>query len=293
MANFCGNCGKKSTQKRIINQNTSLCNECTPPIDQKTVPTIDPDCMMGELCFRDFRDWFKNEVDVLVSRKVKEETGTLSKEILSVKNENKLMNDELKKLKIQVDALVEEVKEMKNENETLKKTGDNNLKYLVNLDRNIRRSNIMVMGVSESTSLKINPHGRESTTDKDKITDLLNYLEVNDQVEIVNSFRCGKEADESEGKIRPIKIEMKNGEMVGLILSKAKKLKDLNLKIYFKPDKTVKEREEFQRLFEKKKELMISHPTDEGNDDRVTLIKGVLKVDGRIVDRYNSPQTIF
>ena len=77
------------------------------------------------------------------------------------------------------------------------------------------------------------------------------------------------------------------------IISKAYKLKDLNKKIFLKPDKSFKEREEFQRLLKKKAECMLSHPTEEGQDSRVVLKKGVLKVDGVEVDRYQSPQTLF
>ena len=92
---------------------------------------------------------------------------------------------------------------------------------------------------------------------------------------------------------RPLKIELKNGEMAAEIITNSKNLKPLNMKIFFKPDKTLKEREEYQRLLKRKNELMVSHPTEEGGENRVVLQKGVLTVDGVVTDRYKTPQTIF
>ena len=129
-----------------------------------------------------------------------------------------------------------------------------------------------------------------SAGDEDKIKALLKFIKVNTSVELVSQSRLGTSGGEG---IRPIKIGLKNGDMARVIIKEAHNLKALNKKIFFKPDKSVKEREEFQRLLKKKEEYMASHPTGDGQDSRVTLQKGVLKVDGVEVDRYKSPQTIF
>ena len=139
----------------------------------------------------------------------------------------------------------------------------------------------------------------EAEGDKDKINALLDYINVRNQVKIVSQFRLGKKEDreedddEEEESKRPIKIILKNSDMAMLITSNAKLLRPLDQKIFFKPDKSVKEREEFQRLLKKKNEYMISHPTEGDNDSRVVLKKGLLTVDGVVVDRYKTPQTIF
>ena len=147
----------------------------------------------------------------------------------------------------------------------------------------------MVLGLSENEDLTIG--GDTVHEDKQKIDKLLNFIGVDiEQIEIVSFSRLG--SSEYEG-IRPIKMMLKNSDMVSLIISKAPQLKNLNKKIFFKPDKSLKEREEFQRLLKKKGELMIAHPTDDGQEPRVVLQKGVLKVDGVEVARYQSPQTIF
>ena len=87
-------------------------------------------------------------------------------------------------------------------------------------------------------------------------------------------------------------MTMKNGDMVRIIISKAPQLKALDKKIFLKPDKSVKEREEFQRLLKRKEEAMIDHPAANGQE-RVTLKNGSLTVDGVEIDSYKPPQTIF
>ena len=151
----------------------------------------------------------------------------------------------------------------------------------------------MLFGVPENEDMMIN--GIEAAGDKEKIDVLLDYIRVKDDVEILSFARLGKPAEEDgeEDKKRPIKIVLKNSEMAALITANAKLLRPLDLMIFLKQDKTKKEREEFQRLLKKKNEYMLSHPTAEGAAPRVVLVKGELKVDGAVLDQYNTPQTIF
>ena len=150
-------------------------------------------------------------------------------------------------MKTKVNKITETLKETKKERDDLKKTTMNNLKYLVNHDRNSRRCNVMLFGVPENEDMMIN--GIEAAGDKEKIDVLLDYIRVKDDVEILSFARLGKpaEEDEEEDKKRPIKIVLKNSEMAALITANAKLLRPLDRMIFLKPDKTVKEREEFQR----------------------------------------------
>ena len=80
------------------------------------------------------------------------------------------------------------------------------------------------------------------------------------------------------------------------VLLNAKKLNDLkddDINIYVKPDKTKSEQTEFQRLGKKKEELLLKYPTVDENNPRVTLKKGSLQVDGVEVDKYEPVQTLF
>ena len=50
---------------------------------------------------------------------------------------------------------------------------------------------------------------------------------------------------------------------------------------------------EFQRSDKRKQELLQQYPVDEGAPSRVVLDKGVLKLDGVVVDEYKAVQTLF
>ena len=289
MAPNCTKCNKKSTKTRLIDTETGECNECS---DTARIPAINLDLMLSELSVRDFTVWFKHELDDVIQKKVVEATKAVVKDVENVKKDLKKAKDEIKDLTTKVNSLSASLTETKKERDELKKVSSNNLKYLINHDRNVRRSNVMLFGVPEKENMIIN--GAEAKDDDGKINSLLAHLKVVDNVEIVYHTRLGKESeDSSEDLKRPIEIVMKNSNMSWLITSNSHLLKSLNQKIFFKPDKTPKEREEFQRLLKKKEECMLSHPTEEGSDSRVVLKKGVLTVDNRVIDRYNTPQTLF
>ena len=110
-------------------------------------------------------------------------------------------------------------------------------------------------------------------------------------------FRLGKKIntnDDNEGRYRcrPIKIIFHSAAMANKVLLKSRVLRDLygeTVKMYFKPDKTQSEREEYTRLGKLKTVLMERHPTPDGGDPRVVLRYGRLYVDNAEVDSYRSP----
>ena len=170
----------------------------------------------------------------------------------------------------------------------LKAVGQNNLKYLVNLDRNIRREHIIIFGVpEEGTDLEANDV--TAKTDVEKCDFILRHIEV--PMDNVHPFRLGQP---TAGKVRPIKLKCTSSSIVGPILKASKKLKDLpNQTIYIKPDKTKAEVTEYQRLGKRKAELLLQYPVAEGEEQRVVLEKGILKVDGVQVDEFKSSQSLF
>ena len=297
MPGHCTECGRKGTKSgsRVLNTETNQCSDCVAPTEgvegasARTRTTVNPDSMLGELSFRDFTEWFKGEVGDMISKKVEEATKDIKKEVDSVKKSAKTANDDIAGMKTQIESLKTSLQTVQDENKQLKKTCANNLKYLINSDRNTRRSNIMVLGLSEQEDLTINENTAQD--DKEKIDSLMDYIGIgSENVDIVSYSRLGKEGQEG---VRPIKMTMKNSDMAKTILSNAPQLKTLNKKIFLKPDKSFKEREEFQRLLKKKEECMLSHPSTEEGPERVILKNGVLKVDGVEVDSYKPPQTIF
>ena len=108
---------------------------------------------------------------------------------------------------------------------------------------------------------------------------------------IVDCFRLGSIVDD---KVRPIKVRFISPASVTSILTNSKKLSDSpDRKIYVKPDKSKSENTEFQRMGKRKEELLQQYPTENENEPRVTLVKGVLKLDGTEVDRYQPVQSLF
>ena len=289
----CTKCGRKGTKSgtRKVNEQTKICSDCVSE-NEEGETAFDPDCKLGALSFREFSAWLKTEFSSLIDKKVEEATKDILSELGDVKktaNENK---KEVGVLKTKVDKLAEELKDVKAENEKLRSTGSNNLKYLVNLDRNTRRSNLILLGVPEQEDLTINQTSYKD--DEDKIDALLTHIGVKNEVEVNSFTRLGKKSDNDESELkRPLKIVMKKCEMVSSVLINAKKLRGLDKMIFFKPDKSKKERDEFQRLLKKKNESELSHPTGDGQPKRVVLEKGVLTVDGVVIDRYKTPQSIF
>ena len=192
-------------------------------------------------------------------------------------------------------AILEQGKTVATNSDSCKKNKsvvDNNLKYLINLDRNIRRKNVVMFGIPENTTLNI---GGEHTTDIDKRDALFDFMGCPDDLEITDCFRLGKPALDSD-KPRPLKISFLTKGNAESVLLNAKKLNDLKndgVNIYVKPDKTKSEQNEFQRLGKKKEELLLKYPTVDENNPRVTLKKGSLQVDGVEVDKYEPVQTLF
>ena len=165
-------------------------------------------------------------------------------------------------------------------NKDIKQTGESNLKYLINADRNLRKHNIMLFGVSEDDDLVFkDANGDENhraSDDEEKVSALLLFL-GSDAAELSYFQRMGK----PNGNPRPLKVILKSVMEAQKVISNSKKLNDLEMNIYAKPDKTKKEAEEFKRIGKRKAELLLQHPTTDPDNPVVTLKKGVIRVNGR------------
>ena len=71
----------------------------------------------------------------------------------------------------------------------LMKTSDDNLKYLINLDRNKRRHNTVCFGIPEDETLDIG--GQSYNSDFEKVDGLLAFIGVN-TTNITDMFSLGK-----------------------------------------------------------------------------------------------------
>ena len=209
-----------------------------------------------------------------------QEISKLKKELTEVK---KSAQENVSGLDNRVNALEQDAKKQKT-------VSDNNLKYLINLDRNDRRKNVIIFGVPED-GVNLTIREATATTDDDKCKLLLGFIEAPVYEKVMEMFRLGKA---TEGKVRPIKLKLQSSTDATAIFDVKEKLKDVNdHTIYIKPDKTKAEVEEFRRIGNRKQELIEQYPVPEGETPRVVLGKGVLKLDGVKVDEFKPVQSLF
>ena len=208
------------------------------------------------------------------------EVKQLKKEVSDFK---KSANDSISSFGTRATNLDSEVKK-------LKTVSENNLKYLINLDRNDRRKNVILFGVPEINN-ELTIGNTVASSDTEKCDLILRYIGAPIIEKVVEIFRLGKPVD---NKVRPMKLKLSSSEDATTILSAKGKLNNLEgVTIYLKPDKTKAEVAEFQRLGKRKQELLQQYAVEEGTPPRVVLDKGVLKLDGVKVDEYKSEQSLF
>ena len=304
---FCSLCGKKPTKNRILDPTTATCTDCSKndpeattgaaaaaPDPDAEAPDINDDTALSDIRFGDLKTWLRGELRSSIKQIVKEEMKT---ELVSVRksiSDVKTLADENKQStaanSTRLDAISENIKTMEQGHNEVVSMSKNNLKYLVNLDRNERRQNIIIFGVPE-TDLVVDNVTADSDIKKCQALFRVMNVEEECRAAIKDVFRLGNITEDDAGKRRPLKVKFLSSKPVSEILKASKKLKEIQGEnIYVKPDKTKGEQEEFKRIGERKTALLAEY-----NDDaeRVKLTKGVLYVDGVEVDRYKSVQTLF
>ena len=278
----------------------NICSECKDEeLNHQETPAqaaIDDNKPMGDITFGEFRSWFKGELNALVRKVVQEELQETRIELEKLQKDHKELETRVTQFETRFEEKAKKIEKDISENTEKFKKGNtvtnNNLKYLINFDRDRRKHSVVMFGVKEDEPLKIRDTTANTDTEKTELL-LVDFLGCS-EVKIVDMFRLGKEGSE---RPRPIKLTFATKDMAFSVMTKTKKLKDLvashNVNIYCKPDKSKSEQTEFQRLGKKKAELLLEYPTPEGGNPRVTLQKGSLQVDGVEVDKFEPPQTLF
>ena len=153
---FCTQCGEKSTMQNRLKDN--VCRACRDKgddgVEESDVDVnIDEDTTMNEIRFGDLKNWFKTELRSSIKDIVKQEMTTQLDEIKKEIKEVKKVSHETEKTaasnSTKVANLEEELKTLKTTQKEEAAISRNNLKYLINLDRNERRQNIIMFGVPE------------------------------------------------------------------------------------------------------------------------------------------------
>ena len=295
---FCRECGKKATKNLHIDSFTSTCTKCAttkiPEANENSASVIiSDDKKLSEIPFSQFQLWIQLAIRDTIQSELKVTLEKYTKEIESVKKDLNAEKEKVTSLTTKVNNLSTELTELKTEHEKTKKVGEANLKYLINLDRNSRKHNVMIFGLPERDELVV---GRENdgneiraTNDDEKVSTVLSKLD-SDMSCVSNFHRMGKPGGD---RPRPVKVILKSTTLAHNVLSKSKNLKNWESDIYVKPDKTKKEAEEFKRIGKRKADLLLQHPTTDPNNPIVTLTKGILRVNGTEVDKYNPIQSLF
>ena len=175
--NKCEICKMKVTQKRKLDDN-NVCNECKLHSNTDIPIGIDDDKCMGDIAFGEFKNWMKAELRVLVRSIVLEEIEVTTKQVDELKKENKTLLTRLQESEKNLQEMAKEMETMKVSNKDQKTVSDNNLKYLINSDRNKRRNNIVLFGVQEDENLVIGD--KTATSDFEKRELVLEHMGCSD-----------------------------------------------------------------------------------------------------------------
>lgn len=313
---YCSNCGKKETRNRIVDPVSKNCSDCsgsassgeavTAATDRPPPPTcdVDDDETLNNVRFGSLKKWFSEtiayhaaQIDDRLTREIgamkedlqntKTALAEAEKEISSVKKD---LADVKKSGQENAAKFDNRVKVLEEDTSKQKTVSDNNLKYLINLDRNDRRKNIIIFGVPED-GVNLTHEDTTAITDENKCKLLLEFIGAPIIEKVIEMFRLGKA---TKGKVRPIKLKFLSSADVTSIFEVKDKLKDLNdHTIYIKPDKTKAEVAEFRRIGDRKQQLVEQYPVPDGQPPRVVLGKGVLTLDGVKVDEFKPVQSLF
>lgn len=299
----CKVCKKNASKNRIITN--EICNECSPKANVDNISydeaPFDPDDTLGTTKIKDFVEWMLKMFVQCVNQSTAKELSECKKELANTKQDLVNARKELNTAKTDIKSLETKLKTLHDDHEKSKKCSQENLRYLINHDRNLRQRNVLLFGLPDEDVI---PLGDESfDSDHDAVLNIFEKLELPEEVEITELFRLGKknhENDEATGEARrsrPVKVCLGSSSMAKSLLKNSFKLKEVfnnDCKVYIKPDKSKAEREEYTRLGKRKKELLERHPTVAENDPpRVVLKNGSLLVDNVQVDHYKTPQTLF
>ena len=288
----CSDC-KKDCTKRVLDANTKLCPECLQKHNQLNANVVEfgDDDSLGDIKFTDFKSWLTRELHVFYKNVVQEEVDKrikpLNDELTKLRKELTKTRESLNTSENAVTVLKDNVKTIKEKLDGVQNISNNHLKYLINHDRDKRKYGFLIMGLDEQTALNINDN--LAVSDDEKVGLISHYLLPEKSINVKDMFRLGIAGE----NIRPLKVLLEDKESVFALLKASKNLKDLKTTIYIKPDRTKSERAESDRLYKKFKKAGEDYPSDNPDQPRVTLAKGVLTVDGTEIDRYKSPQSLF
>ena len=290
-------CAKRPTKNRTIDQRTAICSECSETGNVTSGsnsgasnPGISDDTALSDIPFGELKNWLQDELRTNIKQIVKQELDSIKKNVSEIKSQVDKNTQSVSGNSAKIDALEGKVNTLQNGCTEVTAMSKNNLKYLVNIDRNERRQNVIIFGAPE---IDLTIGNVTSRSDPDKFAALAQVMNLGETCRnaVKEIFRLGNIDEGDVERRRPMKVRFTSSGPATEVIQAGKKLKDLpDQNIYVKPDKTKGEQEEFKRIGKRKSDLLTEYNND---NEKVKLTKGVLYVDGVEVDRYKSPQTLF
>ena len=202
---YCCQCAKKASKVRTIDNVTKICSSCSSPAASEPAPgtprtramsdtgamsattneadqvVIDDSTMMSNVSFGMFKVWISNQIRSIIQNemtKVNEHLARLDKDVKTLQNDSKNAKTNITSLQSDVKTAKADLVKLTKRFDDHKSVSDNNLKYLINHDRNERRKNVLLFGVPEVNPVGINGVPDDLKTDSEKCLSLFQLIQA-------------------------------------------------------------------------------------------------------------------
>ena len=179
------------------------------------------------------------------------------------------------------------IKNLEEKNDKLKKVVIKQQSQIAIQEKNIRLRNIVIGGLEEEKELAVNE--TTASSDNEKVKLILNALNLN-HIDFVRCRRTGNPDQGPQKRSRFLIVEFSKQSDRNAVKAGGSKLQGIpELKdVRIKADLTKDERAEYKRLYDLRDELAKNNP------GKVAIVdRGVLKLDGKEVDKYKTPSSGF
>ena len=161
----CKDCKKNASKKCVLTEE-GICNDCVlknkPIIVNYDEAPCNPDEEVGSIKFKDFVDWMLKVFVKCVKESSGVELTECKKEITNVKKELNETKKELAAAKNDIKIIETKLNTLQEKFDNNQKCTQDNLKYLINHDRNVRQRNVILFGVPDEDVVEL---GDESFDD--------------------------------------------------------------------------------------------------------------------------------
>ena len=141
---------------------------------------------------------------------MKEQALFLKTEISKIKEECSSNNKRISTLEKTVKNMEDENKQLKEENQTLHNTVMQHQKFLEDVDYEMRKSNLIITGLSEDDSLN-KADGTPLNTDEEKVNHILEEIGKED-IEIQSINRLGKKENTRYNRVLKVTLKTQQKE---------------------------------------------------------------------------------